>query len=108
MNTWEAVDMLDRLGSTEAARVLRDTVGKLEADARALWAVRVLDAWASKPGLCWKLECSHGSYRVTHWSAYDSEHGLLGGGPTPDSARIAAAKALMAEDPSLGHGCDLL
>jgi hypothetical protein len=40
----EVVARLEGLGQHAAAKVLRDTVLKQQADARALWAVRVLDA----------------------------------------------------------------
>ena len=70
---------------------------KSKADARALWAVRVLDAWAAKqPG------------RPTSPSPNRTEHGdwwvwvTAGGyhiGPDPDAARHAAATALYPDLP---------
>ena len=88
-------------------------IAKLEADARALWAVRVLDRWAAE---------SRGYHRVRgNWNAslyavrgegscgcqLMSEEGHEGRtflGSDQDAARIAAAEALVAEDPSLGEG----
>lgn len=59
----------------------------------ALWAVRVLDRWADRkriptPAVCPNLT---GGFSV-------SIHGV---GATRDAARIAAAKALVTEDPTL-------
>ena len=76
---------------------IRRLCSALEADARALWAVRVLDAWAAKqPG------------RPTSPSPNRTEHGdwwvwiTAGGyhiGPDPDAARLAAATALYPDLP---------
>lgn len=84
-------------------------IARLEADARALKAVRVLDAWAKAQligrrcvalpyldGGAMRWRCApeeNGCYLDTekHWHTADSA----------DAARIAAAEALIAEDPSL-------
>jgi len=76
------------------------------AESRERWAVRVLDAWeaadeqhyhhswASSGGcvLLWTPKYQH-TARTQEKRKY--------GGPTPDAARIAAAEALYAEDPTL-------
>jgi hypothetical protein len=106
----------DRAVVLRVVSELRRLREQLEADARALKAVRVLDAWAG--------EC-RGYYRVRgNWEAslhavrgvpsdpsvgcqLMSEEGHEGRtflGATADAARIAAAEALLAEDPSLGEG----
>jgi hypothetical protein len=82
-----------------------DTIAKLQADARALWAVRVLDRWTryegAQTGRWYVVQCCvvvlHAVSRVN--PATGSERYF--DGPTPDAARIAAAEALVAEDPSL-------
>jgi hypothetical protein len=84
--------------------VLRARDAKLEADARALWAVRVLDAWA--------MRVSMRAIHVEHYGAAGAHPGwscrlwLWGSRPdvhcfaaAPDAARIAAAEALVAEHP---------
>ncbi len=70
--------------------------------ARALWAVRVLDRWAER---------DKGKPGAEYPQPYEAENGwffLLRGrrlwGATLDVARIAAAEALVAEDPTLGEG----
>ncbi len=76
---------------------------KVQADARALWAVRVLDNEARQRGI------DEGPYRP-HWTgdgweivAWSGElcDRILERHATPDAARIAAATALVAADPSL-------
>ncbi len=80
---------------------------RLEADARALWAVRVLDRWAKgSKALEWRVtDCSEQvcctlQRTVNGGQVADTDYY----GPTPDAARIAAAEALVAEDPTLGEG----
>ena len=69
---------------------------KVEADARALWAVRVLDAWY------WRVEgwegptpapehCASGWFVYLHESHWGSD---------PDAARLAAAEAVFPELPA--------
>jgi hypothetical protein len=107
-------------------------LARFEADARALWAVRVLDAWAERRASradagypehwsCFPwgdLQTACGERRVRDCVCGDCESlriqtfrvtlsgdgGQIFDGPTPDAARIAAADALVAEDPSLGEG----
>lgn len=91
---------------------VQDAHEKKQADARALWAVRVLDArLAGMPDGCgWEVsKCSVGYYV----EFTDGTRAALDGPwdrtlevdcMTPDAARIAAAEALVAEDPSLGEG----
>jgi hypothetical protein len=78
---------------------MRHVVTKLEADARAIWAVRVLDA----RGLRWQCVDYHGPYAVDPSKRYRCEVGTQAAyeAETPDAARIAAAEALVAADPSL-------
>ncbi len=79
---------------TQLALDLRDAREQLRADARALWAVRVLDAWAGRAhpisGPYW-YEGSNARY--SGWF-----HPLMrNGAPTvasPDAARLAAAQAV--------------
>jgi hypothetical protein len=83
-------------------RLEREREAKLEADARALWAVRVLDAWQVRypdNHAFATYIAAHGDWRCGSHSYYQS-----GNGKTPDAARIAAAEALVAEDPTLGEG----
>jgi hypothetical protein len=91
-----------------AAAELRD---RLAADARALWAVRVLDRWTA-------IDPAKRSWMTTGHPAQQFScklTDLVGRceparplprfvADTPDAARIAAADALVAEDPSLGEG----
>lgn len=88
---------------------LAAAVAKIEADARALKAVRVLDAWAAtKRGNRWQLKNYSDDVAPAYWvvNAYDDEYEseCEWAGPAPDAARIAAADALLANDPSLGEG----
>lgn len=104
--TLRGVGEPDQYGNRPARYVPADLV---EADARALWAVRVLDRWR-KQGI--------GKRRWTMTEAYDYD-GIISAhcchvawgdgdkdyaGDSEDAARIAAAKALVAEDTSLGEG----
>ena len=78
---------------------------------KAAWAVRVLDRWAARvafrkyvmewDGETWECVCveANCSRRLMRMSSH-----LLR--PTPDAARIAAAEALVAEDPTLDHEKD--
>jgi hypothetical protein len=83
---------------------LYQAVTKLEADARALWAVRVLDAAAYHLArLCYTRFSAGYGWRTE----YEHNHVPVAGhdfSATPDAARIAAAEALVAEDPALGEG----
>ena len=83
----------------------------LEADARALWAVRVLDAWR-KALHGRRVEESTHSDTCSLCELWDNEQGFgvtefglrvqeAHTGADPDAARIAAATALVAADPSL-------
>jgi hypothetical protein len=98
----------------DAQRALSGLRLALEADARALWAVRVLDLWQAKHTPL--AECWHTTHTVNgrldwfrcnvfrHAAKCERERVCFEDGPTPDAARIAAAKALVAEDPTLGEG----
>lgn len=92
------IESLERVRAYFSRMSLEDWQTR-QADARALWAVRVLDALAGR---------SDGrSWRTTH-NGQSCECMFPGhvarSGPTPDAARIAAAEALVEEDPSLGEG----
>ena len=79
--------------------------GSTEAGARALWAVRVLDAWCARDDaryIVFGLQWSGKSYYCSLRSAAMDKGTFRA--PTPDAARIAAAEALLKEDPSLGEG----
>lgn len=74
--------------------------------ALALWAIRVLDRWAEAPiarGLCgesWTCERYHQGKE--EWKVCASgKGGRIAYGKTPGHARITAASALVAEDPTL-------
>lgn len=71
----------------------------LLADARALWAVRVLDAWASTPNGLPLVTCPSvkGGWVASdpNWQDEMSEWR----GETPDAARLAAAEAVYPELP---------
>jgi hypothetical protein len=86
---------------------LTERIAKLEADARALWAVRVLDRWAERSRFK-RYTCSRADTAPylcqRFWMVGDEKRVAQHFAPTPDAARIAAAEALVAEDPSLGDG----
>lgn len=71
--------------------------GKALADARALWSVRVLDAWAASKGRYWSTHARNGSVRGCTLTAplvcVDWERA------TDDAARLAAATAILHELP---------
>jgi len=84
---------------------------KVEADARALWAVRVLDRkqdqliaehGANSPRAEWPqvIAASSGRFTVVWWGSQFSIPYL----DTRDAARIVAAEALVAADPTLVEG----
>lgn len=88
-----------------AAKLDAIALEKDRADARALKAVRVLDAWAAKHASplgvnSHDIGCSGNGER---WAVFIGERKFEHAG-SPDAARIAAAEALLAEDPSLGDG----
>lgn len=90
----------------DMVRKADDELDRLEADARAIWAVRVLDRGArahnrrpTAPLPC--LRDVDGLFRHTGEFLIEGAAGRFG---SEDAARIAAAEALVAEDPSLGEG----
>jgi hypothetical protein len=91
--------------ANEARRLAgEDRAKRLEADARALRAVRVLDRWAGRdPALNWIVNGS-GWVSCRLIDNNGGTHDRFFNGPDADAARIAAAEALEAEDPSLGEG----
>lgn len=77
---------------------------KAKADARGLWAVRVLDAWqAANPDAHAFATCYLRDLPIParKWKCVSFSHPGMFFGPDPDAARIAAATALVAADPSL-------
>jgi hypothetical protein len=74
-----------------------DNLAERLSDACALWAVRVLDAWAAdrRRAVCWSCAISRftAGEHVVH-----VDGGIRGEsyhyGPTPDAARLAAAQAV--------------
>ncbi len=78
----------------------------IEADARALWAVRVLDAWESKTRQSpFRTQPdSRVSPPSRGWHCHapcEAGYPFCRFGLTPDAARLATAIALVAADPSL-------
>jgi hypothetical protein len=80
----------------------REAVAKLEADARAIWAVRVLDAWkrASRvTNVVKEFEASNGTvYCVVYGLAETAR--CFEGLSDFDAARLAAAEAVFAGLPA--------
>lgn len=84
---------------------VQDAHEKKQADARALWAVRVLDRAEVKPYGCrYSWAWADGGAVVSLLVTYPSGRGRAFEGAARMAARIAAAEALVAEDPSLGEG----
>jgi hypothetical protein len=90
---------------------IREFTEQEKADDRALWAVKVLDKWAKAgPGMREvRTFCSVNQRAATHLYEYGAKSAyhyspLPGTVYDPDAARIAAAEALVAEDPTLGEG----
>lgn len=82
--------------------ILQAALLRVEADARSLWAVRVLDRWAELTrSLNWASwpDCGPNGYGCCVTFIDDTTRDYYG--PTPDAARTAAAEALVAEDASL-------
>lgn len=79
-----------------ARTIVADALTKAAADARALWSVRVLDAWADVTETAYVCEVTDGACEV---SSMAGKFSALGSGPTPDVARLAAATAIWSELP---------
>ena len=105
MNSKEALRTVAHGSDLFANELGQECFDRLEADTRAIWAVRVLDAYAETAPKEWQYPheplrnspspCRLSSTYCVTW---------LGGaayGNTRDAARIAAATALVAADPSL-------
>lgn len=98
-----ALDVLAVLTETRPGNVRLNALDTLTralkaaaADARALWAVRVLDAWAESNGGWWQVDTflTPGLKGWTcEYSAPRDKRGVRSG-PTPDAARLAAAEAV--------------
>ena len=67
------------------------------------WAVAVLDAWAEKHAGSWTIGRSFGRNRVLTWAACENH---IYSGDTYAGARLAAARALYAEDQSLAPSAE--
>lgn len=78
----------------EASAVLLDLV-------RRDWAVRVLDAWAQPkpPKRSWCGEWFKSGYMVTTSARWGTEEHVSYEAPDPDTARLAAAEAVLNELP---------
>ena len=113
MNSQEAYNVLEACTvffPQKSPDVCTPALLRLKADARALWAVRVLDAWA-RHNLC---DPPHAERHldgprdnpVRFGVEYVDKNGyhVSSRAGNEDAARIAAAEALIAEDPSLGVG----
>lgn len=90
----------DRSDARKALVRIRE---RISADARALWSVRVLDAWAMHSGRHWSV--SRWRYAADNseiWLVFSMGGGYsaLGRGPTPDAARHAAALAVFPSLPA--------
>lgn len=82
---------------------LSEAVARLEADARALWAVRVLDAWSEKnpdDTLAPRYRGEPFTAPEIQWEAYIVTSGEWELFPSPDAARLAAAEAVFPELPA--------
>ncbi len=76
-----------------------DLAAEYRAAQKARWAVLVLDAWAARnEDDCMAARWNYNAGTM-RWECPD--HRTLHYGDTPDAARIAAATALVAADPSL-------
>jgi hypothetical protein len=109
---------IERLRAEGLAADEAERSGQRRADARALRAVRVLDAWAEAvDDRSVDLSCGWlvafkdkphlqppGQIRVRLLRGGDPVLSGIFYGPTPDAARIAAADALAQEDPGLLEG----
>ena len=78
---------------------LNEHTTKLEADARALWAVRVLDAWSQDAGPVDSRYWSSNAHPESDLHCYCDTEGtdwtrIVRRGPTQDAARLAAARAV--------------
>ena len=77
--------------------------------ARALWAVRVLDAWALRnSGFAFKTDtapndCDTREPWICGVAMSRKHRHLARRGVSPGAARISAAEALLAADPTLGE-----
>lgn len=84
---------------------IRRLCSALEADARALWAVRVLDAWAEQAPDYPFMTTRGEPDEAERWCCWRESADCEGEvqcyfyAPTPDAARIAAATALYPDLP---------
>jgi hypothetical protein len=90
----------------EPGRYLCPVCWQLEADARALWAVRVLDAWADQPSARWQMKHYYdsrlrtGVFYLCHRSRAEDQFEAEHRGESADAARLAAAEAVFPELPA--------
>ncbi len=102
-----ALNEAERVCENESMGDGPETYAAIRAALRALWAVRVLDRWAlssKRRNVPAPSRYKGAPSSVTaEWFCAPTP-GTCGFGPTPDAARIAAAEALVADDPTLGEG----
>jgi hypothetical protein len=88
---------LESIGDYDVRKITRILAKQLEADARALWAVRVLDAWRrAKAERGWSMPGTQ-FFAQEAVRLFDSEEGpgrQVFRGRTEDAARLAAADAV--------------
>lgn len=93
-----AIQELIELSPNNARRAkARSELDALEADARALWSVRVLDAWR-KRGVMRRWRMTEGistSAPICRLSSDNNPHGSDYPGLDEDAARLAAALAVL-------------
>ncbi len=87
--------------SSDAYKHAQLKVEQIEADARALWAVRVLDRWALWRNGSWC--CFPDSGRWTCSATATFIVGERASNETATGSRVAAAEALVAGDSTLGE-----
>lgn len=95
----EQLGMRDILGSDDLLECVERNLKSQRINTRSLWAMRVLDAWAAKHS-CDPFK-THPYQAGTEWhcvSAYECRRFTA---DSADAARLAAATALVAADPSL-------
>jgi hypothetical protein len=73
-----------------------DLLGQLRSDARALWAVRVLDAWRKHSTLWWAVDNQGDEVSGSYWVVFTlaGSYRALAVGPSEDAARLAAAQTV--------------
>lgn len=106
-----ALDVLAVLTETRPGNVRLNALDTLtralkaaRADARALWAVRVLDAWAGEHGE-YARSWENCRKRGSDWVLLTDGGPYMIPGTTPDAARLAAAEAVLPILPAEKRAC---